>query len=110
MVTLWGHHDRSIRVRDAPRYRSGDFIDVVAPAEPLRLELRAFLLNSLLVSIVISLLAGAQLYAGLAFLVLQPLRRVTRSIEGFAREPETPAPTPSDRHDEIGRVERELAR
>ena len=110
VVTLLGHPERSIRVRAKPRYRSGDFIDVVAPAQPLKLELRAFLLNSLLVSIVISLVAGALLYAGLAFLVLKPLKRVTRSIEGFAADPETVAPTPSDRHDEIGRVERELAR
>jgi len=108
--TLFGHPDRTIRVRAAPRYRSGDFIDVVAPAQPLKLELRAFLLNSLLVSIVISLVAGALLYAGLSFLVLQPLRRVTRSIEGFAADPDAIAATPSDRHDEIGRVERELAR
>ncbi|WP_425992313.1 sensor histidine kinase [Brevundimonas sp. TWP2-3-2] len=107
--TLFGHPDRSIRARAAPRYRSGDFIDVVAPAEPLKIELRAFLLNSLLVSIIISVVAGGLLYAGLAFLVLQPLRRVTRSIEGFAADPRTVAPTPSDRHDEIGRVERELA-
>ena len=107
--TLFGHPDRSIRARAAPRYRSGDFIDVVAPAEPLKLELRAFLLNSLLVSIIISVVAGGLLYAGLAFLVLQPLRRVTRSIEGFAADPQTVAPTPSDRQDEIGRVERELA-
>jgi signal transduction histidine kinase len=110
VVTLNGKPDRSIRVRAKPRYRSGDFIDVVAPAQPLKLELRAFLLNSLLVSMVISIVAGALLYAGLAFLVLQPLRRVTRSIEGFAADVETIAPTPSDRHDEIGRVERELAR
>jgi signal transduction histidine kinase len=110
VVTLFGHPERSIRVRAKPRYRSGDFIDVVAPAQPLKLELRAFLLNSLLVSILISLVAGALLYAGLAFLVLKPLKRVTRSIEGFAADPETVAPTPSDRHDEIGRVERELAR
>lgn len=108
--TLTGAPDRSIRVRAKPRYRSGDFIDVVAPAQPLKLELRAFLLNGLLVSALISMAAGALLYAGLSFLVLQPLRRVTRSIEGFAADPETVAPTPSDRHDEIGRVERELAR
>ena len=108
--TLFGPPDRFIRARAAPRYRSGDFIDVVAPAEPLKVELRAFLLNSLLVSVVISVVAGSLLYAGLAFLVLQPLRRVTRSIEGFAADPQTVAPTPSDRHDEIGRVERELAR
>ena len=108
--TLFGAPDRSIRVRDEPRYRTGDFIDVVAPAQPLKLELRTFLLNGLLVSLGISLVAGALLYAGLSFLVLQPLRRVTRSIEGFAADPETVAPTPSDRQDEIGRVERELAR
>ena len=108
--TLTGHLDRSIRVRAAPRYRDGDYIEVLAPAEPLRLELRAFLLNSLLVSILISVLAGALLYASLVFLVIHPLRRVTRSIEGFARDPDADATQPSDRHDEIGRVERELAR
>ncbi len=108
--TLTGAPDRSIRVRAEPRYRSGDYIDVVAPAEPLRMELRAFLLNGLLVSALISVAAGALLYAGLSFLVLRPLRRLTRSIEGFAADPETIAQTPSNRQDEIGRVERELAR
>ncbi len=108
--TLMGGPDRSIRVRAAPRYRAGDFIDVVAPAEPLRLELRAFILNSLLVSLIISAAAGGLLYAGLAFLVLRPLRRVTRSIESFAADPLQPGAEPSDRGDEIGRVERELAR
>ncbi len=108
--TLTGHPDRSIRVRAAPRYRPGDYIEVLAPAEPLKQELRAFLLNSLLVSILISILAGALLYAALVFLVIHPLRRVTRSIESFAHDPQRDGPDPSDRHDEIGRVERELAR
>ncbi len=108
--TLFGHPDRSIRVQARPRYRSGDFIEILAPAEPLKLELRAFLLNSLLMSLLISLVAGGLLYGGLALLVLQPLRRVTRSIEHFALDPEAEADPPSDRHDEIGRVERELAR
>jgi len=108
--TLFGHPDRSIRVQARPRYRSGDFIEILAPAEPLKQELRSFLLNTLLTSLLISLVAGGLLYAGLAFLVLQPLRRVTRSIEHFARDPETEGDPPSDRQDEIGRVERELAR
>ena len=108
--TLFGHPDRSVRVQARPRYRSGDFIEILAPAEPLKLELRAFLLNSLLMSLLISLVAGGLLYGGLAFLVLQPLRRVTRSIERFALDPEAEGDPPGDRHDEIGRVERELAR
>ena len=108
--TLFSHPDRSIRVQARPRYRSGDFIEILAPAQPLKQELRAFLLNSLLMSLLISLVAGGLLYGGLAFLVLQPLRRVTRSIERFALDPEAEGDPPSDRHDEIGRVERELAR
>lgn len=108
--TLTGHPDRSIRVRAEPRYRPGDYIEVLAPAEPLKQELRTFLLNSLLVSVLISVLAGTLLYASLVFLVIHPLRRVTRSIERFAGDPEHASPDPSDRADEIGRVERELAR
>ena len=108
--TLFGHPDRSLRVQAQPRYRSGDFIEIVTPAQPLKLELRAFLVNSLLVSLLISATAGALLYGGLALLVLRPLRRVTRSMERFAADPESNPETPSDRHDEIGRVERELAR
>ena len=108
--TLFGHPDRSIRVQARPRYRSGDFIEIVTAAQPLKVELRTFLLNSLLMSLLISVVAGALLYGALALLVLQPLQRVTRSIERFARDPDAEGEPPSDRHDEIGRVERELAR
>lgn len=108
--TLLGHPDRSLRVQARPRYRSGDFIEILTRAEPLKQELGTFLLNSLLVSLLISAVAGGLLYAGLAYLVLQPLRRVTRSIEHFATDPDAAAATPSTRQDEIGRVERELAR
>lgn len=107
--TLFGHPDRSIRVQARPRYRSGDFIEILTPAQPLKVELRGFLLNTLLLSLAISAVAGGLLYAGLGFLVIQPLRRVTRSIERFAADPESAPEPPSDRHDEIGRVERELA-
>jgi signal transduction histidine kinase len=108
--TLFGHPDRSLRVQARPRYRSGDYVEILAPAEPLKRELAAYLANSLLLSLLLSALAGGLLYAGLAFLVLRPLARVTQSIEAFADDPEGLAPTPSDRQDEIGQVERELAR
>jgi signal transduction histidine kinase len=108
--TLTGHPERSIRVRAAPRYRAGDYIEIVAPAEPLRQELRAYLLNTLLLSLAIAVSAGGLLYAGLALLVLRPLRRVTRAIERFAEDPQGPTEPPSARDDAIGQVERELAR
>lgn len=108
--TLFGHPDRSLRVQAAPRYRSGDLVEILAPAQPLKKELESFLVNSLIMSLLIAAVAGVLLYAALSVLVLQPLRRVTRSIERFAANPEGAAQRPSDRHDEIGRVERELAR
>lgn len=108
--TLVGHPDRSIRVMAPPRYRSGDFIEVVAPAEPLKQELRAHLVNSLLLSLGVAGAAGGLLYAALALLVLRPMRRVTVSIERFRADPEAPSEPPQGRRDEIGRVEDELAR
>ncbi|MEH6664631.1 MAG: HAMP domain-containing sensor histidine kinase [Brevundimonas sp.] len=108
--TLAGHPERSLRVMARPRYRSGDFIEVVAPAEPLKQELRAYLVNSLLLSLVVAGAAGGLLYAALAFLVLSPMRRVTASIERFRADPEAPSEPPQGRRDEIGRVEDELAR
>lgn len=108
--TLFGHPDRSLRVQAAPRYRSGDLIEILAPAQPLKIELRGFLLNTLLTALLISALAGGLLYAALAYLVVQPLRRVTKAIERFAADPESAGEPPSPRRDEIGRVERELAR
>ncbi|MBU1325078.1 MAG: HAMP domain-containing histidine kinase [Alphaproteobacteria bacterium] len=108
--TLFGHPDRSLRVQARPRYRSGDYIEILAPAEPLKRELAAYLANSLLLSLLLSVLAGGMLYLGLAFLVLRPLQRVTQAIEAFADDPERRAAAPNDRDDEIGQVERELAR
>lgn len=108
--TLFGHPDRSLRIQATPRYRSGELVEIIAPAQPLKLELRTYVLNSVFVSLLIALVAGSLLWLGLSFLVLKPLRRVTRSIEHFAADPAAATDSPSDRHDEIGRVERELAR
>ncbi len=109
--TLIGSDDRSIRVMARPRYRSGDFIEVIAPASVLKAELGDFLLQSLLLTLVISAVAGGLLYAALAYLVLAPMRRVTASIERFRADPEAPSDVPpSGRRDEIGRVEAELDR
>ena len=40
--TLFGHPDRSLRVQAKPRYRSGDLVEILAPAQPLKKELEAF--------------------------------------------------------------------
>lgn len=109
--TLLGEDDRLIRVVATPRFREGEFIEIVAPAEPLKKELRTYLLQIVLASLVIAGAAGGLLYAALSYLVLRPVRRVTLAIERFRADPEAaPAPLDRERPDEIGRVEDELTR
>ncbi|MDO1559160.1 HAMP domain-containing sensor histidine kinase [Brevundimonas sp. 2R-24] len=109
--TLFGAPDRMIRINARPRFRQGDFVEVVVPAVPLQRELRVYLLQILGVSALISLTAGALLYLALSALILRPVQRLTESIERFRADPEAPAPAVVEpRQDEIGRVEMELDR
>ncbi|HEY0052935.1 MAG TPA: HAMP domain-containing sensor histidine kinase, partial [Caulobacteraceae bacterium] len=110
--TLAGPGNRTVRVRARPRFRSGDFVEVVAPVRVLKDELANYLLQILLASLLVSAIAGALLYLGLSLLILRPMQRVTESIERFRADPEQLVELirPSDRDDEIGRVEAELSR
>ncbi len=109
--TLGGPPQRMIRVLAKPRFRSGEFIEVVIPAEPLRQALATELVRSLGISLVISIIAGGAVYLALLTLVVRPMRRITESIEQFRDDPEAPSPPHvMGRRDEIGRVEEELAR
>lgn len=110
-LTLAGPPDRRIRVVAAPRFRNGDFIEITAEAAPLKTQLGTYVLQIVLSSLVISILAGGLLYLGLVVLVLEPIRRVTQTIERFRDDPEAePRPILKERTDEIGRVEDELNR
>jgi len=101
-----------LRVVATPQFRGGDFIEIVAPSAPLAAALRAYLLRTLLISVLISLVAGGAVYLLLAALLVRPIRRITVSMERFRARPEDPAArlSPSGRRDEIGRAEAELIR
>ena len=62
-------------------------------------------------SIVISLITAALLYLALQWLLVSPLRRLTASMVAFRADPEDASRdvAPSDRADEIGLAQRELA-
>jgi signal transduction histidine kinase len=101
-----------LRVQARPQFRSGDFIEIVAPSAPLVVALRAYLLRTLLTSILVSLVAGVGVYLLLAAFLVRPIRRITVSMERFRARPDDPAArlSPSGRRDEIGRAEVELTR
>jgi signal transduction histidine kinase len=111
-LTLFGPDDRQLRVVAAPRFRDGAFVEIVAPAEPLKRELWAYLLRILLVSLAVSAAAGGAVFAALSAFIVRPMSRLTDAIERFRADPEDPhsGAEPTGRRDEIGRVEEELAR
>jgi len=109
--TFAGRPDRLIRTEAVPKVRKGtDIIEIVVPAEPLKQELKAHLGSILRLSVLISLVAGALVFASLSFFIVRPVRLLTRSIAQFKDNPENPdaAPRLSGRHDEIGQIEEEL--
>jgi signal transduction histidine kinase len=110
--TLAGGGDRMVRVMAEPRFRSGDFVEIVAPDGPLKKELIAQLGRLIGIALFTSVMAGAVVYLSLTFFLVRPMQRITRSMERFRADPADPQAemTPSGRHDEIGRAERELGR
>jgi signal transduction histidine kinase len=110
--TLFGGKGRMVRVIAEPRFRSGEFVEIVTPDEPLRQELRTYLARLLAVMVFASVLAGSLVYISLNTFLVRPMQRITRAMERFRADPEDPAARvePSGRADEIGRAEAELGR
>jgi signal transduction histidine kinase len=109
---MFGEPGRMIRVVAKPRFRTGDFVEIVLPSQPLKEDLIAFLIRTLAVSLIISVTAGGAVYLALSAFIVRPMRRITETIERFRADPEDPAVRPplTNRRDEIGRTEQELGR
>lgn len=109
--TFMGQPDRLIHVVAQPKVRGGQEIEIVVRAEPLKTYLKASLVSMLRVSLSISFLAGFLVFIGLSVFIVRPIRQLTKGIVRFKSNPEdaTATPKPSDRPDEIGQIEREMA-
>jgi signal transduction histidine kinase len=101
---------RVIRVLGEP-VMTGDQIDIVLPEAPLKAAMIRYGLNVLGLSIIISIITAALVYFALNNLFVQPMTRITRNILRFSQNPEDASRiiVPSQRRDEIGTAERELA-
>jgi len=108
MMTETGDH--TIRVI-GPAPGRAQFIEVVTDEKPLRRAMYRFSRNLLGVSLLLAVLTAALVYLALHFLFVRPMRRLTASLVGFHENPESVARiiVPSQRSDEIGVAERELA-
>ncbi len=110
--TLFGGDDRYVRVVAKPRFRTGDFVEVVIPNAPLKRELWGYLLRLLWVGAAIAAAAGVGLYWTMNAFLVRPIQKITAAMERFRADPEDPAAhiEISHRRDEIGRAEAELDR
>ncbi|MDX2157178.1 MAG: HAMP domain-containing sensor histidine kinase [Hyphomicrobiaceae bacterium] len=111
LAVLVSRQERMLRIVGQPGNEAGELIEIVLPEAPLRHAMWAFALNILWLSIIISVITAALVYMALNALLVRPMMRVARNMVRFAENPEdrTRIIVPSDRHDEIGQAERELA-
>ena len=112
LETLLRGRPGMLRVRDEPRFRDGDFIEIVVAEAPLRAGLWSDLLRVLAITAFISAVTGGLVYLSLTYFLVRPMRRITDSIQRFRANPDDPAARValSGRRDEIGRAEAELSR
>jgi len=110
--TLFGGKDQMVRVVAVPRFRDGEFVEIVAPDKPLRDELWAYMARLFAVTLFISAVAGGLVYISLNAFLVRPMQKITRAMERFRADPDDPAARIglSGRRDELGRAEAELDR
>jgi signal transduction histidine kinase len=100
-----------IRVVGQPGFGAGQFVEIVVEQTPLQTAMINFGLSILGLSIIISVITAALVYLALNMMLVQPMTRITHSMVRFGEDPEDPARVivPSERRDEVGIAERELA-
>ncbi|WEF52094.1 HAMP domain-containing histidine kinase [[Pseudomonas] carboxydohydrogena] len=94
-----------------PAPQGEQFIEVVVDEAPLRRAMYRFSSNVLLLSLGFAIATAGLIYLALHFLFVRPMRRMTANLIAFHENPESAdrAIVPSNRADEIGVAERELA-
>jgi signal transduction histidine kinase len=111
LISLFAGGDRLFRVVGEAPNATGGYVEMVIPEAPLTFQLRAFGERILALSLVISLFTATLVYFSLLLLLVRPMRRLTESMTRFREDPENVANriVPSNRLDEIGTAESELA-
>ncbi|MGH6985165.1 MAG: sensor histidine kinase [Stellaceae bacterium] len=111
VATLFHPGKRVVRVLGVSPKDRKVTVEVLLDEGPLRRQLLGFGARVLAVSLVISLITAALVYLTLRWLLVAPLRRMTTSMMMFRDNPEDESRIirPSQRRDEVGLAERELA-
>lgn len=110
-MSMLSSGDHSIRVVGRPANAAGVEVDMFVSQAALRRDLQIFARNVFLLSVLISSVTAGLVYASLNWMIVRPVKRITRNMMAFEKNPEDAGAilTPSRRSDEIGVAERSLA-
>ena len=103
--------DGNIRVHGSPSRVANVDVEITMAAEPLHLSVLDYGGRILLLSILISLITAGLVFLTLKRLMVRPIQRMTEDLIAFREAPEdmTRGIEVTDRSDEIGIAQRELA-
>lgn len=103
--------NRVVRIMSPSPASPSVLIEMILDEAPLRADMIAFSWRILGLSIVISLLTASAVFLALLWLMVRPMGRITANMVAFRENPEDASRImrTSDRRDEIGSAERELA-
>lgn len=109
--TLRQSRNRVLRVKGYSPRSADVVVDMVLDEWPLRQAMISYSWRILGISVVISLITAALVFAALQWLIIRPMRRLTGGMVAFRQDPEKiPASFGrTKRGDEIGLAEREFA-
>jgi signal transduction histidine kinase len=112
--TLVHGGDRTLRILGNGDGDGGDAsaqVEVIMSEAPLHGDLVAYSWNIVLISLLVAVLTAAVLYLLVSRLLIDPIRRLTENLISYRMAPENAALilSPTQRKDEIGIVENELA-
>lgn len=108
---LFAGGNRTLQVVARTQILHAETVELITDEQPVRADLLAYGGRLMLVALGISLATGVLVFLSLYAVLVRPMGRLTRAMVRFHENPEDASRiiTPSDRQDEIGRAERELA-
>jgi signal transduction histidine kinase len=103
--------NRILRIAAPTRIVGAQTIDVIVNERPIHRQLLSYARRALWLALGISLFTAILVFASLYMVLVRPMGQFTRAMIAFRENPEDPSRivAPSNRLDEIGVAERELA-
>ncbi|MEM6498148.1 MAG: HAMP domain-containing sensor histidine kinase, partial [Pseudomonadota bacterium] len=111
LTVFFGPPTRTIQIIGPLKSGPNDFIEVAVSEQPLYEAMLRYGINILVLSIIISLITATLVFVALSSLLVRPMMRIATNMVRFSENPEDASRViqPSNRNDEIGTTERELA-